>query len=553
MAHHALLLVTFPVICLSAIAQTPFERADQRTPHTGYSHAVAMGSGWAVAGSAYPDDGWGGGAFLLGIGPDGNTLWEHPVAFGLLQSTVSGLAGAPNGDIVSASMLIDCDVLMSYFLAERIAPDGSTIWSRTYPFDNVNALAVAANGDIAFSTGTGILITNADGDSLTWFGTPGTYSMDLIWDGDSSLLTNRWDGLVARWSYHGGFLAADTVAGSITDMAHWHGHRLVLTTGGVLRKLNEVLSVTDSMDLGDGFAKGRLLPLTDRLLVLGNEHMTELDTTLAITSMIPVDPDNEFPADLFSAFAANDSMVLMTSTSGVGGISAGLVRSLVQNGDHEPHGENVGITILAIDSVYYHLQNGIVQPQVDVTVRVTNLGPTVVNDVLVAHKGINGIACGYYGTSQHVHNAGLAPGAAMDIPLPGLWLYYAPWDFVTLDQPVCIAALSPNDLYDRDHSDNYACDTAHIVLGIDDVTVTPVFVVTNPISDAIDMRFPEPRATPQQVELWDATGRRVGTTLVPAGSGSYHWPLPDLHNGVYFFRMEYSGVLIARKLLRQGD
>ena len=551
MAHRRTLLSTFPFLTLTALAQTPFEHADQRTAHTRYTHCAPLGTAWAVCGTANDVNGWGGPSFLRAFSANGDSLWEHPFGTEFGQAHLQGMATAQNGDIVTASMVVDCDVLMPFFLAERISPAGDTVWSRTFPFNTVTDVAVGAGGELAFSLGNEILIAGPDGDSLTSFPIAGSSADGIIWDSDSTLLTRGWNGGLARWSTDGQLLATGAVAGIVADMARWHEHRLVLTGNGMLHMLDAELVIVDSLDLGIGYTYGRLLPLPDRLIVTGNEYLTVLDTSLLVISTVPVDPEDVFPPDLFTAFAANDSMVLMTASPGIGAMSAGLVRSMAPDGGHQAHPENVGISILSVDSVYYYLQGSMVYPLADATVRVTNPGPTVVNDVLVAHAGF-AWDCGNVGSSVHVHDAGLAPGGYMDIPMTGLNLHYAPWPFVTLDQPICIAALSPNNLYDRDQSDNYACDTAHIVLGIEDATAAQGLIVQNPFDDAIDLRFPSPVREALQVVLHDATGRRTATTVIPAGSDRLHWAPPGLHDGAYLLRAEGLGAPIVIKLLRQG-
>lgn len=551
MAHRHTLLSTFPFLTLTALAQTPFEYADQRTAYTRYTHCAPLGTAWAVGGTANDVNGWGGPSFIRAFNTEGDTIWEHPFGSEFGQAYLQGMATTQNGDLVTASMVVDCDVLLPFFLAERLAPNGATVWSRTFPFHDVTAVAAGPGDTLAFALGNGVLIAGPDGDSLTSFDTSATYIRGLIWDSDSTLLTYQWNGGLARWPVGGAAIGIGNVAGNVTDMALWQGHRLVLTSNGMLRELDAGLAATDSLDLGTGYTYGRLLPLPDRLIVTGNEYLTVLDTSLAVTATVPIDTEDAFPPDLFSAFAANDSMVLMTASPGIGAMSAGLLRSIMQDGGHQAHPENVGISILSVDSVYYYLQGSMVYPRADATVRVTNPGPTVVNDVLVAHAGF-AWDCGNVGSSVHVHDAGLAPGGYMDIPMTGLNLHYAPWPFVTLDQPICIAALSPNNLYDRDQSDNYACDTVHIVLGIEDGTAAQGLIVQNPFDDAIDLRLPSPVREALLVVLHDATGRRIATTMIPAGSDRLHWAPPGLRDGTYLLRADGLGAPIVIKLLRQG-
>ena len=171
---------------------------------------------------------------------------------------------------------------------------------------------------------------------------------------------------------------------------------------------------------------------------------------------------------------------------------------------------------------------------------------------MVCHFLSSGPICGTAGTSVAVENAGLATGAHVDVSLTGLYLNYAPWGWLNTDQPVCIGALSPNNLYDRDQSDNYACDTAHIVLGFQDPpSVAPGLMVPNPFSGVLDLAFTTPSQEPLRTTLFDATGRRLASTTIPAGITRFRWDLPGLSDGVHILRLEGRSISAMRKLVHQ--
>ena len=275
-------------------------------------------------------------------------------------------------------------------------------------------------------------------------------------------------------------------------------------------------------------------------------------TAAAIVGSIGMDPTGEFPDDLFRTFAVNEESILQVASAITAQRPAGLVRTVSLNGDFVPHPENVSIDILGFDSVYYEVQSGIIFPHADVTVRVTNPASSLLNDVMVSHFLPSGPICGTVGTSVAIQNAGLTTGAFVDISLTGLHLNYAPWGWLNTEQPVCIGVLSPNNLYDRDQSDNLACDTVHVVLGIQDLPSDGAgVIVTNPFADALDIAFIAPAQESLLATLFDATGRRLAITAIAAGSTRFHWELPGLSDGVHMVRLESRSLSTTRKLIRQ--
>lgn len=510
-----------------------------------------------MEGNAVPENQGSGIAYIHAFGLDGTSLWEHP----LLTNPGAGvfvqdLATAANGDLLACASLMYCDVPADQFLAERIAPDGGTVWSRTFHASEgiVSAMALSHGGTIAFSTFGGLLIADAAGDSLGWITLPGALQFSsLAWDSDTTLLGTTGTSTVTRVSTDGALLATATVNGTIAAVLPWQGKRLVLTTGGMLYALQPDLGVQGNVDLGNTPGYRQLLPLDTRLIAAGPQQYAFLDTSLSVQAPLPIDPDGEFPQDIFTRFAADDSMLLMTGAANLGWLSTGVVRGMLHTGQHAAHTEDVGIEVLAIDSVYYTLNFGIVFPKADATVRITNQGTVEVQTFRVAYHGPAGVACGYAGTSVQVENAALAPGGHVDVAIAGMPLYYGPFNYVTLRQPLCIVIQSPNNLYDRRMGDNMACDTAQIVLGLaDHAPPAQGVMVNNPFRDALELALPTPLASPMMLSLRDATGRLVATTIWPPGLERLHWALPLVTDGLYLLRMEGPPGGTCRTMVRQG-
>ncbi len=535
-------------------AQMPFEFADQRTFHVGYTDCVAFPGGFAIWGWSFDDNGNSSSGFLRGIGMDGSALWETmPQQTEFEYLTEPTLTAFSDGTFLIAGGLFYCDVGGMYFLAERRDATGNVIWSRTHSFSYMSDADINAGDSIAYSTDSGILLTDAQGDSLTSFDTEPAYSNSIAWESGPVLLTASWGGQMARWASDGIQLASTTLSDNITDLVFWQGHRLVLTSGGWLTAFNDDLQPVDNIYLGEGFGFGRLLPHEDQLLVVGNESTFTFDSALIQVGSIPMDPGGEFPADLFGSFAARDSLLLMIATAPTGGRPAGLARTVSLTGVHAAHAENVSIGIVSIDDTGVELQNGLVYPQVDLTARITNLSSVPLENVMVCHFGYVGYMCDMNGTSVLIEDADLAPGDSLDVPMNGLVLAPTPIQGFNPLRPVCLSALSPNNLYDRGPSDNYSCDTVQFPIGLAEMGMDAFGpVVGNPFDQRVPMFFNTPTKVPLHATLYDATGRTIATTTIATGSDRTSWELPNVQDGVYILRLEGSGTCITRTLIRQG-
>jgi hypothetical protein len=551
--YAALLPVVFFVEPL--LAQTPFEFADQRTFDVGYTDCVAFPGGFAIWGWSFDDNGNSSTGFLRGIGMDGSALWETiPQQTEFEYLTEPTLTAFSDGTFLIAGGLFFCDVGGMYFLAERRDAAGNAIWSRYHAYPYLSDAAINAGDSIAYGTDSGILLTDAQGDSLTSFDTEPAYSNSIAWESGPVLLTASWGGQLARWASDGTQLASTTLSDNIADLLFWQGHRLALTSGGWLTAFNDDLQPLDNIYLGAGFAFGRLLPQEDQLLIVGNESTFTFDSALIQGGSIAMDPGGEFPADLFSSFAVQDSLLLMTATATTGGRPAGLARTVNLNGSHAPHVENVSIGIVSIDETGIELQNGLVYPQVDLTARITNLSSVPLENVMVCHFGYVGYMCDMNGTSVLIEDADLAPGDSLDVPMNGLVLAPTPIQGFNPLRPVCISALSPNDVYDRGQSDNYSCDTVQFPIGLAEMGMDAFGpVVGNPFDQIVSMFFSNPTKEPLRATLFDATGRPIATTTIATGSDRTSWDLPNVRDGVYVLRLGGGDTRISRTLIRHGQ
>jgi hypothetical protein len=196
----------------------------------------------------------------------------------------------------------------------------------------------------------------------------------------------------------------------------------------------------------------------------------------------------------------------------------------------------VSIVIESVDTVWYDLSGSLVFPRVTATVRITNEGGGIVDNVVVNHWLPYAGICSMVGKTLHLEDLNLAPGASTTAQMDSLWLNYAPWGIVNLDQQFCIAALSPNALYDRDGSDNLACDTAHIVLGLEELTAAPPFALVQQ-ENALELRFNAPTATELRLGLLDASGRIHAEAFIPRGVTVHRIGTTGLASGLHVVRV----------------
>jgi hypothetical protein len=526
---------------VNASAQSPFEYADQRSSGVSYIGCVRSGSTWVACGSSNGEHVIGSPRFAQGFHTDGTPAWQTDLINSTYFMMPADMIPATGGGVLVVGPHDGCDVGLPTSLLMSIDDQGSVTWANDLWFENAQHLDQALDGRILISTYSHALITDQFGDSLL------TLDLDTIglpsmlwmnWDEDSTVLVVRHGGVVERRSLEADVLATtNSSIPALQDVINWNGHRLALEQTGMLHVLDAALVELNVLPLGAPFTKGQFIPGDSSLWVIGNQVAVELDTALSILRTVVLDPDAIFDDLTFLGFAVDGDTIAMAGTAVTAQLPAGLIRTVIADGSVAVHDEDVSISIESIDTTWYELMGAFVYPRASVTLRVTNEGSGIVENVVVNHFSVYWI-CEAVERTVHLSGLNLAPGASITAVLDSLWLNYAPWAWVNTNQQFCISALSPNNLYDRDQSDNLACDTAHIVLGMEDPGRPPFSVFHDLQQERLELRFHGPTTTPMDLQVLDLSGRMHATTRIAAGTSAHSLGTTGLAQGIYLLSVQ---------------
>jgi hypothetical protein len=526
---------------VNASAQSPFEYADQRSSGVSYIGCVRSGSTWVACGSSNGEHVIGSPRFAQGFHTDGTPAWQTDLINSTYFMMPADMIPATGGGVLVVGPHDGCDVGLPTSLLMSIDDQGSVTWANDLWFENAQHLDQALDGRILISTYSHALITDQFGDSLL------TLDLDTIglpsmlwmnWDEDSTVLVVRHGGVVERRSLEADVLATtNSSIPALQDVINWNGHRLALEQTGMLHVLDAALVELNVLPLGAPFTKGQFIPGDSSLWVIGNQVAVELDTALSILRTVVLDPDAIFDDLTFLGFAVDGDTIAMAGTAVTAQLPAGLIRTVIADGSVAVHDEDVSISIESIDTTWYELMGAFVYPRASVTLRVTNEGSGIVENVVVNHFSVYWI-CEAVERTVHLSGLNLAPGASITAVLDSLWLNYASWAWVNTNQQFCISALSPNNLYDRDQSDNLACDTAHIVLGMEDPGRPPFSVFHDLQQERLELRFHGPTTTPMDLQVLDLSGRMHATTRIAAGTSAHSLGTTGLAQGIYLLSVQ---------------
>ena len=537
---------------LTSMGQAPFEHADQRTQFVHHTACVALDDGYLVCGTAGNESGVESNGFVCRYDSSGDRLWSLNVGgedygtlpYAILPSEENGfyLCGQVNG----------CDVgPWELSSLSRYDALGSQFWFRWYRFPFPQGATNGPNGTVAMWNADSALVLTASGDSVTAWPTSFTQTTHVSWMSDTTMLIVG-DSGIRIYTGTGMPIATADLSGSAICAAYWNNLVIALSVSGQLSVLDSELTPITAVDLGGPFEHGRLLLGPQGLWAVGNVSSVLLDSSLSVVSEFTVDPLDEFgPTSLFG-FDLRDYRFAMCSNTSAYERRAGLLRTMTTDGLVPQPLTDIEATIDGIDSLWYTVNQGfITYPLVNVNVRIANLGPDTVSSLALNYYYGPWI-CSHAGVTEHYSGLSIAPDGDDVLTIHDIPIGSPPWQTDSLTIDFCIAALSPNSIWDRDMSDNLACETVNIVLGIgDNRTSGAGIAIVNPFTDAVDMVFSSAEAERLRAVLFDATGRQLAATTIAAGSTRFHWELPGLCDGVHVLRLEGRSTSTIRKLVHQ--
>ncbi len=545
-------LLPFALVGQLTLAQTPFEYADQQTQQVFYAAAAAGASGTFAVGTAGEETGVNTYGFVTKFSPDGAVLWSSGVNTDEYGFIPTAAMAQEDGGVIVSGRVNGCDVGPWYYSSlMKYGADGTQQWAHVYTFGGENACVRASVGSVAIWNDDSVLVATVDGDSLTAWPAGSESILSTDRQNDSALVIAS-PYLLERRDLFGTLLSSYPTTDTLACAAALAEHVLALQVSGDLLVFDQSLSPTGAIPLDSTFASGQLVHDDGILWVIGTDMAIAIDAFLNVIDTIALDPFNEFAPFHPTRCAAGDGRLSICWNEHFQNRNTGLLRAIGGDGSVAAHPLNIAISIAGIDSTWYSWYNGTPYgPRANISVLVTNLGSEPMNSVAL-NVWYTPWICSAAGDTRFYGTPDLQPGASTTLLFDDVYLNGPPLSSDTVDFPICIAALSPNHAWDRDMSDNLACGSAQIVLGLDDHAVaTNDLIIANPFSGALDLVFITPSQEPVRATLFDAIGRPLATTNIATGSTHFHWDLPGLSDGVHILRLEDRSTTTIRKLIHE--
>jgi len=525
-------LVCFAVWSGSSRAQPLLEQTDQRHDIV-YSFGIerAPSGNWLVKGSHNFENATSWSTFCRVLSPTGELIGEFP--FG------NDLEAHPNGVIYTVkTQYCDVGVPGTFLLAST--ENGNLVGSilihaADSDFFNFSAMKIArrSSNKLALIANNKTMVTTLSGDILNYWDTPfGNANVDrvtgsfwtrsdslVMWNSSSLAVVDATTGTRTNYS----------VGEAVKDVIYRNDSILALTTHGI-RILNAALDPLGTVEMISTDTLIQFLPNDQALWIRSTTGAVELNGSLIAVNTIPIEP---FPGQITTGGLLLDDRIVISSQIPYHGRRTAVLKEYFFDGSTANHDVDVRLEV-EVDSTFH---NPNFNPfQAHITLRLTNFGNATIDSVLVNYQLGQNFICGIDGTSVLYTDLDLAPGETTTRTIPSLHIgpWYIPPGIFTYE--VCMIALSPNGLVDRNMDDNYSCVSVQlgedVITGIGSIGVPGISVAPNPTTGRTTIHGLA--AATGTLEVRDMVGRAVERILnASTNEGSLSIDLSSLPTGRY--------------------
>lgn len=540
-------LALLTLLSFQAEAQL-WEQAYQPTEMVHWDQALPVGGGrWAVIGGATSA-----GSHAISVrNADGTIAWEEVGQYGN-DGNMGQVVLMPDSGLLRAGLFDGCDILGGDNQVRRYAQDGTMMWERiiqTWEW----GITLVANGTIdhiALASQDSVYILDLDGNTTGGFAVPSGDVHGICWASDSTLFLVRGTDLKLV-DLQGSEMASSTIGPDVLDM-HWDGqHHFILANDSVRRFSPDLLPFGNHVLLGIN-GNSRFVPSDSALYVNTATGLYQLADDGTATLLFPWPA---LPNLTTTGCAVRSGTVLAVGNTDISGRNTGIIRTLSMNGDAAQHDQDVEV-LLQVDSAWTEYSGTPYYPwdrKADLTGFVVNHGTDTLRSVVLSMwKYVPFLLCDPFTNRIDTSGFALPPGDTLDLPfgVVDVALGLAQSQVADASGEICIVALAPDHLADRNPDDNTACETVNFPMGIGNIErQASLNLAPNPAVNTCVLSGLAALGTPVQVRILDLTGRIVAEQNSIGSSHNLELDISSLAPATYLVVAEGSNVRAMAKLV----
>lgn len=526
-----------------------WEQADQRSEEIRLDRALPVGGGrWAVIGKCA----FAGCHMISVVAENGSVVWEDLGNYGIGVG-YGDVTQMPDSGLLHVGIYDGCDYLGPDSRVRRFASDGTILWELYITPWQAYPPVMAAEGTssrIAVASQDSVLILDMDGTAVGGFAVASSNLQDVLWGGDSTLFLHR--GVeVERVGLDGAELASVVIGSNVADI-HWDGQQLFVLANDSVRRYDQDLFPLGNTLLTDLDGNSGFVTADSSLYVRTTNGIHQLADDGSSTFLFPWPA---LPALTTTGCAVRNGTVLSVGNTNITDRSTGIVRTLSMGGVAVQHDQDVEVMV-QVDSAWTEYTGLGFYPwerKADLTGYVVNHGADTLHSVVLSMwVQVPFLLCGQIANRIDTAGIAVAPGDTLSLPfgVVDVALGLTTNQASNITGHICIVALAPDRLADRDPTDNTACATVDFVLGSEDrKTEDPVSVFPNPVIDRCLVSGLDNLGSRVRLRILDSVTRVVTERFSNIGSDRLELDLSTLPSGMYFLEAEGTRSRSVRNLV----
>lgn len=555
------LVTLFYVLAFSNIfSQTPaFEKCFEPIFNSGFNSISHDSSGYFyTVGSSYNGIDYSAPGIFMKLDRSGNFQFEKNFYFND-ETYFKQILTAPDGNLIVFGNISGCDYGVSAGLVAKFTPAGDTLWVKsinTQPTgvtaDNIFRSGTALhNGNILFNADSTIYALNNSSDSLFTiitsnpiFSVTDGLNENIIYGNQFGILVLDSAGLQIN------FVA---FASPVTYLKLLPDSTYLVLSANTLFKIDTTYNILNQFDLTSlNFLVANIVVDSGKINLSNAQasNFAFFDLNLQLTDSFQM----QLTDVIVNSFAISDSTIMVAGAEFSRNNHAYL-KAYSTTGDHTYYSTDLALTDVSFDTTYVDqpspLPSGVYRIKFVCRIIVQNTGTDTIHSFYInAESTISG-PCGTGKYLKVIDNVNLAPGQSMSIPLDIINEYGIAISNFPYSYEFCPWLSCPNFKTDKDHSNDYLCDTAifQAPTAIEEITGTDIVsIYPNPFDSEISIELKNEENLNSTYEIYDVLGEKKMSGKLMQKVKQIDFS--EMPSGVYFLNIHTAKIIDSLKIIK---
>jgi hypothetical protein len=545
---------------LQSSAQLPlFEKSFMPMVNSGFNKVVHDSAGYFYSvGSSLEAVEYSAPGLLVKYDQTGNVQIEKYFYFDDL-TYFNDVLIAPDGNLLVCGSRSGCDFGSTSGLILKLTPGGDTLWTKEI---NVHSLGIPAdyrlskivslsNGNLLFAADTTLFICSGSGDSLFSFTT--VEKVNWVDEGlNRNIICGVQSGLVIFDSL-GQILNQITLPSQASFVSLLPDSTCLVGSDSSLSRLDTAYNLINQFNLpAVNYTANHIYLTSDKIWITnsGGSDFASFNLNLQL-----IDSFRTQGAEVsLSSLSVFDSSIIVVGRE-AGHRSYCYMKSFSTAGNSDYHPVDLALIDIAFDTALLDqpspLPGGVYRLKFVSRITVENTGSDTIRSFFANAQSLLGGPCGGFTYSVFKENLNILPGQTFSFHLDTLGEFGLVLSNFPFQYRFCAWISCPNFNVDKDHSNDYLCDTLLLEDPNSIFELDPfpqVATYPNPAGNSCTIELPAQAIQETAYILYDCFGKEISSGIFPQKINSLD--LTVFSPGVYLLKTIIQSQNITTRIIK---